>query len=250
MTEELQDIQIERYARHLILDEIGEEGQQKLLGSKILVIGAGGIGSPALLYLAAAGVGTIHIVDDDEVDTSNLQRQVLFRQTDVGRSKASSAARTLTNLNPDPCLQIHTLRIDEANAETLLLSMDLVVDGSDNFETRALVSRVCTKLKIPLVSAAASRFDGQLAVFRPWLPERPCYACLFPEAPRGQQSCADTGIFGPAVGIAGTLAASEALKILLELPVDDQKLLLVDCLDMRFSSIKTLKRSDCDICNG
>ncbi|MGB0845017.1 MAG: HesA/MoeB/ThiF family protein [Alphaproteobacteria bacterium] len=247
---ELSNEQTERYARHLILDQIDDEGQAKLMNATIVLIGAGGIGSPALLYLAAAGVGNIRLIDDDVVDLSNLQRQVLFSGSDISSAKVSAAKNRVTDLNPDVCLNAIQQRIVPENAVELLSQATLVIDGSDTYETRKLVADTCCKLQIPLVSASATQFDGQLAVFRPWIPERPCYTCLFPTAPRGRASCAEVGVFSPLVGMMGTMAAGEALKLVLDLRVNDQQLLLVDGLDLSFTPIRSRKNSDCSVCGN
>ena len=245
---ELSDQQVERYARHLILDQIDELGQQKILSAKVLVIGAGGIGSPTLLYLTAAGVGEIHIVDMDTVDLSNLQRQVIFQTHDLNKPKVNAAVESLCKLNAEPKLVPHQIRIDETNAASLISDMTLVIDGSDTYETRQLVARFCLFNKVPLVSSAATQFEGQLAIFRPWLENRPCYECLFPVPPRSRMSCAEAGVFGPLLGIMGTIAANESLKLILNIPVNDQQLLLVNGLDLQFTSLKAQKRKSCVTC--
>ena len=175
----LSDDQIERYARHIVLSQVGGEGQRKLLDARVLVIGAGGLGSPVIMYLAAAGVGTIGVIDDDDVDLSNLQRQVLHRTPDVGRPKTESAANAVGDLNPDVNLIRHHFRINAENAASLIAEYDVIADGSDNFETRYLVADTCLVEKKPLVTAALGPFDGQLAVWQGYEPENPCYRCLF-----------------------------------------------------------------------
>src|SRR5690348_4741107 len=180
---ELSEEQFQRYARHLILDEVGEEGQEKLLQSRVLVVGAGGLGSPLLLYLAAAGVGTLGIVDNDHVALSNLQRQIIHPTTAVGRLKTHSAVHTLARVNPDVRVIPHAERLTKTNAEEFVGLYDIVADGSDNFATRFLLNDVCFAMKRPLVAAAIGQFEGQLSTFRAWEPGKPCYRCLFPEPP-------------------------------------------------------------------
>ena len=181
---ELSDAQFERYARHLVLDEVGEEGQQKLLQSRVLVIGAGGLGSPLLLYLAAAGVGALGIVDNDEVDLSNLQRQIVHATESIGAPKVESARRTLGHINPEVKIETHPLRLEASNAAALVAQYDIVADSSDNFATRYLLNDVCYRLKKPLIGGALSPFDGQLSTFKAYLgPPHPCYRCLFREPP-------------------------------------------------------------------
>src|SRR5919197_1013117 len=184
MMPELTEEQFHRYARHLILDEVGEEGQAKLLESRVLVVGAGGLGSPLLLYLAAAGVGTLGIVDDDRVDLSNLQRQVLHATGSVGALKVESARDAVAAVNPDVQVERHTARLVEANAGALVAAYDLVADGSDNFATRYVMTEACFRAKKPIVAASLAPFDGQLSTFKPHLGAgHPCYRCLFREAP-------------------------------------------------------------------
>ncbi|MEL7001046.1 MAG: HesA/MoeB/ThiF family protein, partial [Pseudomonadota bacterium] len=195
------DDELERYARHLVLHEIGGPGQQRLAGARVLVIGAGGLGSPVILYLAAAGVGTIGVVDDDDVSLSNLQRQVLHGTDEVGQPKTQSAARAAQRINPHVTLTAHADRLDADNAADLIGAYDLVLDGCDNFETRYLVNETCARLERPLVSAALGRWEGQVSVFRPWL-GGPCYACVFPEAPAPGlvPACSEAGVMGAIAG--------------------------------------------------
>jgi molybdopterin-synthase adenylyltransferase len=249
---ELSEAQFERYARHLVLDEVGEEGQLKLLQSRVLVIGAGGLGSPLLLYLAAAGVGALGIVDDDEVDLSNLQRQIVHATASIGAPKVESARRTLAQINPEVKIETHALRLDDGNAAALVGRYDLVADGSDNFATRYLLNDVCYRLKKPLVGAALSPFDGQLSTFKAYLgPPHPCYRCLFREAPPPDSvpRCETAGILGAIAGVMGTLQATEVLKELLGIGESLSGTLLVyDALRAGFHSIKLPRDPDCPTC--
>jgi adenylyltransferase/sulfurtransferase len=208
----LSDRDIERFQRHILLKEIGGPGQQRLRAAKVLVIGAGGLGSPCLLYLAAAGVGTLGIVDDDKVALSNLQRQILHGTDDVGRSKIESARDSIARIDPDVEVAAHPQRLDGANAEDIIAPYDLVADGSDNYATRAAVNAACVALRKPLVSAAVGRFDGQLSTFKGYLPGKPCYRCLYPDDPGAGLSCEEEGVLGAVTGILGTLQASEVVK--------------------------------------
>jgi molybdopterin/thiamine biosynthesis adenylyltransferase/rhodanese-related sulfurtransferase len=238
-----------RYSRHLLIPEVGEEGQMKLLSSKVLMIGAGGLGSPAALYLAAAGVGTLGIIDEDVVDDSNLQRQVLHTTERIGMAKTESARQTLTALNPDVEVVAYNERLTSANIDRILPGYDLVVDGTDNFPTRYLLNDASVKHDVPVVHASIFRFEGQMTVFKPH--DGPCYRCLFPEPPPAElaPSCAEGGVLGVLPGIMGTLQASEALKLLLGIgePLVG-RLLLVDALDASFHEV-TLKRDpNCPVC--
>jgi molybdopterin/thiamine biosynthesis adenylyltransferase len=243
---ELSEEQFRRYARHLILDEVGEEGQEKLLGSRVLVVGAGGLGSPLLMYLAAAGVGTIGIVDDDRVDITNLQRQIVHATGRVGDLKVESAEETLVRLNDGIKIETH--------AEALIGRYDLVADGSDNFATRYLLTDLCARLEKPLVAAALSPFEGQLSTFRPYLGDgHPCYRCLFREPPPPDMvpRCDEAGILGAVAGVLGTLQAVEVLKELLALGESlDGTLLIYDALRARFHRIRIGKDPDCPTCGA
>jgi adenylyltransferase/sulfurtransferase len=249
---ELSEAQFERYARHLVLDEVGEEGQQKLLQSRVLVIGAGGLGSPLLLYLAAAGVGALGVVDNDTVDLSNLQRQIVHATESIGAPKVESARRTLAHINPEVKIETHALRLDDTNAPELIAQYDLVADGSDNFATRYLLNDVCYQLQKPLVGAALSPFDGQLSTFKAYLgPPHPCYRCLFrePPPPDSVPRCETAGILGAIAGVMGTLQATEVLKELLGIGESLSGTLLVyDALRAGFHSIKLPRDPDCPTC--
>jgi adenylyltransferase/sulfurtransferase len=250
--DELSDAQLERYARHVILDEVGEAGQLTLLQSRVLVIGAGGLGSPVLLYLAAAGVGTLGIVDHDTVDVTNLQRQIIHTDDDVGEAKVRSAAERIEALNPEVEVIEHRARFTAANAMTLVADYDLVIDGSDNFAARYLINDACYLAKKPLVSAALVRFEGQLSTYKAY-DSGPCYRCLFPTPPDPNlvPRCDTVGIFGAVAGVMGTLQAVEALKELLSLGTGMAgRLMLFDALDQNFRTIKTSPDPDCPLCGN
>ena len=238
-----------RYSRHLVIPEVGEAGQLKLLSSKVLMIGAGGLGSPSALYLAAAGVGTIGIIDDDVVDASNLQRQVIHNMDRIGMPKAESARLTLTALNPDVEVIEYRERLSSSNIDRILAGYDVIVDGTDNFPTRYLLNDASLIHKIPVVHASIFRFEGQLTVFKPF--EGPCYRCLFPEPPPAElaPSCAEGGVLGVLPGIMGTLQATEALKQLLDIgdPLVG-RLLLADALEMSFHEVQLRRDPNCAVC--
>jgi adenylyltransferase/sulfurtransferase len=244
--------QIKRYARHIILPEVGGKGQEKLLNSKVLVIGAGGLGSPAILYLAAAGVGTIGIVDFDVVDFSNLQRQVIHNTERVGTPKVESAKKTVEMLNPDVKVITYNTRISKENIMDIIKDYDVVLDGTDNFPTRFLINDACYFAGKPLVSAAMLRFEGQVSVFDFRMKEQsPCYRCLFPEPPPPGlvPSCQEAGILGSIGGIMGCIQATEAIKLILGIgePLVG-KLLIMDALSMDFRKVKLRKDPNCPLC--
>lgn len=246
----LADAQLERYARHIVLKEIGGDGQRRLLDATVAIIGAGGIGSPAIQYLAAAGVGRLRVIDDDTVSLSNLQRQTLFATRDVGAGKVAMAANAVQRLNPD--VRVHGLvqRIDAGNAAALLDGADVVLDGSDSFATRLAVGDAALALRIPLVSAAVGQFEGQLAVYRGWEAGRPCYRCFVGGDPgRADVSCADQGVLGALTGVLGSLAAIEAVRAITRFGEDSAgRLLLVDALAFRFRTIALPKDPGCLAC--
>jgi adenylyltransferase/sulfurtransferase len=251
---ELSEEQFQRYARHLILDEVGEEGQEKLLQSRVLVVGAGGLGSPMLLYLAAAGVGTIGIIDHDRVDLTNLQRQIVHATERVGALKVDSARTSLAAINDDVRILTHPTRLEVGNAAEIVSQYDLVSDGSDNFATRYLLTEECFRLRTPLVAAALSPFEGQLSTFRPYLGAgHPCYRCLFrePPPPDSVPRCEEAGILGAVAGVMGTLQAVEVLKELLGLGDSlDGTLLMYDALRVRFHRIAIPKDPECPTCGA
>ena len=252
----LRDEQLDRYARHIILSEIGGAGQQKLLKSKVLVIGAGGLGSPLLMYLAAAGVGTLGIVDDDAVSLSNLQRQIIHATKNIDVPKTESAAKTIAALNPDVKVIAHSVRLTAENAKDLIRDYDLVADGCDNFETRLAVNEACLSLQVPLVSAALQKFDGQLSTFKPYGKKSggsalPCYRCLVPEAPVQEgMTCADIGILGAIAGVMGTLQGVEVIKELLGLGTSlAGSVLIYDGLNTNFRKVTLNKDPKCPACS-
>ncbi|MGH2342164.1 HesA/MoeB/ThiF family protein [Segnochrobactraceae bacterium EtOH-i3] len=243
--------EIERYRRHLVLREVGGPGQHRLKAARVLIVGAGGLGSPVALYLAAAGVGHLTLVDDDRVALSNLQRQILHGTEDVDRPKVESAAETLARLNPHVTVTAIAARLEADNAAALLAGQDVVVDGTDGFAVRALLADAAEAARVPLVTAAVGRFDGSLTTLTPWEtgPDgalRPRFADLFPRAPRPGvlPACAETGVLGAVTGVLGTLQATEVLKLILGIgePLIG-RLLLVDLLDMRFETIAYRRRA-------
>ena len=242
----------QRYSRNALLAQVGWEGQARWRAGRVLVVGAGGIGSAALLYLAAAGVGRLGLVDGDAVELSNLQRQILHRTADLGRRKVESAAGSLTGLNPYCQVQTFDLRLNPANVGEVVQGFELVLDASDNFPTRFLVAACCWQYKIPLVSAAATGWHGQLLVAAPGA-ENPCYRCLVPEMPPAAAvpSSTQVGILGAVAGAMGCLQAVEALKLLLGLESDlNRRLLAYDGLQGRFQSLQRIKRADCPLCGN
>jgi adenylyltransferase/sulfurtransferase len=243
----LTDEQLDRYARHIILKEIGGAGQVQLLAATVAVIGAGGIGSPAIQYLAAAGIGRLRLIDDDVVALSNLQRQTLFGTSDIGRQKVDVARDRIIELNPDVVVEAVARRIDAGNAAQLLAGADVILDGCDNFATRLIVSDAAQALHIPLISAAVGQFDGQLATYRGWEGDKPCYRCLVGDAPdRPDASCADQGVMGALTGVIGSMAAMEVVRAIAGFGDDPAgKLLLVDALAFRCRTITLPKDPGC-----
>jgi sulfur-carrier protein adenylyltransferase/sulfurtransferase len=238
-----------RYSRHLALREIGIEGQEKIRAARVLLIGAGGLGSPAALYLAAAGVGTVGIVDHDRVDVSNLQRQVLYGSDDIGQPKAHAAARRLSDLNPHVHVGVHDTELNATNVMSIAADYDIVLDGTDRFTTRYLSNDACVILRKPLVAAAIHRFEGQAMTYVP--DEGPCYRCLFPEPPADElvPNCAEAGVLGVLPGVMGALQATEALKLIVgagDLLIG--RLLTYDALNLRFDEFRFARRSDCAVC--
>ena len=248
----MNDEQLLRYSRHILLPQIGIEGQEKLLASRALVIGAGGLGSPAALYLASAGVGHLTICDGDDVDLTNLQRQIVHRMQAIGTKKAESARATLAQINPEVAVTAVSERVDEKRLESLVAQADIAIDGSDNFVTRHALNRVCVRLARPLVSGAAVRFDGQVAVFDLRAKDSPCYSCLFPEDGEAEDvRCAVMGVFAPLTGIVGSMQAAEALKLLTGAGETlAGKLLLLDGLTMQVRTIALAKDPECAVCGA
>jgi molybdopterin/thiamine biosynthesis adenylyltransferase len=251
---DLSEMQIRRYARHIVLAEIGGVGQARLIAAKVLVVGAGGLGAPLLQYLAAAGIGTLGVIDYDRVDLSNLQRQVIHRTADVGMSKVESARRALGDINPEVRVLAHDERLSADNAQRILADYDIVADGSDNFATRYLLNDACYRLKKTLVSAAILRFDGQISTYKAWRgPGHPCLRCLFPAAPSEDAvpSCAQAGVLGALAGTLGALQATEVVKEILGIGRSlSGTLLLYDALNASFESLTVAKRADCPTCGG
>lgn len=246
----MNDEQLLRYSRHILLPQIGIEGQEKLLAARVLVIGAGGLGSPVALYLASAGVGSLTLCDNEDVDLTNLQRQIVHRTGSIGTKKVDSARATLAGINPEVRIAALAERVDERRLETLAADADVVIDGSDNFATRHAANRVCVRLKKPLVSGAAVRFDGQVAVFDLRTGGAPCYACLFPEHGESEDvRCAVMGVFAPLTGIVGSIQAAEALKLIAGAGETlAGRLLLLDALTMQVRTIKLARDPACPVC--
>lgn len=252
MSAAMNDDQLLRYSRHILLDELGIEGQERLLGGHALVIGAGGLGTAALPYLASAGVGTITVVDNDAVDLTNLQRQILHTTASIGRAKVESAREGMLRINPGIAVRTVAARVGEAELAALAAEADVVLDCCDNFTTRQAVNRACVRHRVPLVSGAALRFDGQVSVFDRRLDDAPCYACLFPPSePAPEVACATMGVFAPLVGMVGTVQAAEALKLLAG--IGDSlagRLLMVDALRMEWTTMKLMRVPGCEVCGG
>lgn len=248
----MNDNQLLRYSRHILLDEIDIGGQQRLLDANALVIGAGGLGSPAALYLASAGVGTITLVDDDRVDLTNLQRQILHTTKRIGMPKVESGRNALQQINPDVNVIAIAERVAGAELEQLVAGATVVLDCSDNFATRHAINRACVARKVPLVSGAAIRFDGQVSVFDPRDAASPCYACLFaPDQQFDEVLCSEMGVFAPLVGIIGSTQAAEALKLIAQIGVSlAGRLLMLDARNMEWSSIQVPRNAACPVCGG
>lgn len=247
----LNDAQFKRYARHLILDEVGEEGQEKLLAARVLVVGAGGLGSPLLMYLAAAGIGTLGVVDNDVVDLTNLQRQIVHSTANVGHTKVKSALKSLAAINPEVRVTPHALRLTGANAAELIGEYDIVCDGSDNFATRFLLNDACYFGRKPLVAASLLRFEGQLSTFKAYDGKTACYRCLFREPPPPDliPRCEEAGILGSVAGVLGTLQATETIKEILGLGRSlAGRLLIYDALEGTTRTINVPRDPACPLC--
>jgi len=249
---DMTEMQIRRYARHIVLPEIGGIGQSKLIAARVLVLGAGGLGAPLLQYLAAAGIGTLGVVDDDTVDLSNLQRQVIHRTSDIGVPKVASAERAMAEINPEVTVRSHRERLTAANAERLVADYDLVADGSDNFATRYLLNDTCFRLEKPLVAAAILRFDGQISTYKAWHGAgHPCLRCVFPEAPSEDAvpSCAQAGVLGALAGTLGAMQATEVVKEILGVGRSlSGRLLTYGALDGSWEEMAITKRPNCPTC--
>ena len=248
----MNDEQLLRYSRHILLDEIGIEGQEKLLASHVLIIGAGGLGSPVALYLGAAGVGRITLVDHDRVDATNLQRQIAHTLDRIGEFKADSVVKAVAALNPDVKVIPVTELANDSLLDRLVGEVDLVLDCTDNFATRHAINRACVKHAKPLVSGAAIRFDGQVSVYDPRSAASPCYACIFPESDLLEETrCAAMGVFAPLVGIVGTVQAAEALKLLCGIgQALTGRLLMLDGRNMEWHAMKLMRNQACSVCAG
>lgn len=241
--------QIDRYSRHLSLPAIGESGQQRLLTSHVLIVGLGGLGSPAALYLAAAGVGKLTFADFDTVEVSNLQRQVAHTTNRVGELKTHSAREACLAINPDIEINVIDYALEAEELNTLIPTCSAVLDCSDNFPTRFAVNACCVEHKVPLITGAAIRFDGQVMVVRPDKPDAPCYRCLYKDGDETAETCAQTGILGPVVGLIGCIQALEAIKVLCNIGDDlSGRLLLFDGLNMEFNEIQLKQSLDCPVC--
>jgi adenylyltransferase/sulfurtransferase len=254
MSLSLDPTQLDRYSRHIIMDEVGPEGQKALLDARVLVVGAGGLGAPVIQYLAAAGVGTLGVADDDEVELSNLQRQIIHGNDDVGRPKVESAADFVADLNPDVDVRTHEIRVEPDNVEELISDYDFVVDATDNFRTRYLVNDACTLSGTPFSHGAIYKFEGQVTTFTT---EGPCYRCLFPEAPpQGMvPDCASTGVLGVLPGTVGCIQATETVKYLLDAvglldagDLLDGRMVFYDAMAMSFEEVEFRRNPDCPVC--
>jgi adenylyltransferase/sulfurtransferase len=246
----MDDSQLLRYSRHLLLDEIGIDGQARLAAARVLIVGAGGLGSPVSLYLAAAGVGHITLADHDAVDLTNLQRQIAHDMSSIGENKAASAARRMAAMNPDIRIDPVPARLDGAELDARVAAADLVLDCCDNFATRHAVNRACVVHRKPLVSGAAVRFDGQVSVFDLRQDSAPCYACLFPENARdAEMRCAEFGVFAPLVGVIGATQAAEALKLLMGIGTSlSGRLMLYNALDADWRTVRLRRDPACPAC--
>ena len=246
----MNDQQLLRYSRHILLDAIGIEGQQKINDAHVLVIGAGGLGSPAAMYLASAGVGTITLVDDDTVDLTNLQRQIVHTTAAVGRAKVLSAQQTLQQINPEIRINALQERVQGERLAQLIAAANVVLDCSDNFATRHAINRACVAHGVPLVSGAAIAFDGQISVFDARQAQSPCYACLFPPDQQVEEvQCASMGVFAPLVGIIGSMQAAEALKLVVQVGAPlVGRLLLLDGLRMEWTTMQVPRNATCPVC--
>ncbi len=245
----MNDDELLRYSRQILLPQVGIEGQDRLRASRALIIGLGGLGSPAAMYLAAAGVGTLAIADHDRVDLSNLQRQIVHRSADIGRSKADSARDALLALNPGTAIIAFDTRLNGEQLDAQIALADVVLDCSDNFATRFAVNDACVRARTPLVSGAAIRLEGQVAVFRPDHPDSPCYRCLYKDEGELAETCTQTGVLAPLVGVIGSLQALEALKVLIDLGTTlTGRLLLFDAEHLEWRTLILRKDPECPVC--
>jgi len=245
----MDDKQLLRYSRHILLRQVDIAGQEKLLASRVLVIGLGGLGSPVAMYLAASGVGHLTLVDHDKVELTNLQRQIVHTTDTLGQEKTASAAKQLRALNPEVAVTAINRKLDDAGLLAQAHAVDVVVDASDNFATRFAVNAACVKAKTPLVSGAVVRFEGQVAVFRPDRPDSPCYRCLYAESDEPEEACAEFGVLAPAAGVIGSVQAAETIKLLLGIGETlTGRLLLLDALHMEWREMKLRKDPHCPVC--
>ncbi len=248
------DDEVRRYARHILLREVGGTGQARLKSARVLIVGAGGLGSPLALYLAAAGVGTIGIIDPDVLELSNLQRQIAHTTENIGQMKVTSAAAAMRAINPLVTVETHHSRLDAGNVRALLAPYDIICDGTDNFETRFLLADACVAAKRTLVSAAVLRFEGQLSTFKPHTgPDAPCYRCLYPEPPPDGlvPSCSEAGVLGAVTGVMGTLQATEVLKEIIGIGESlSGRLLIWDALAMEFRLVRLKRDPQCPVCSA
>ena len=247
----MEDQELLRYSKQIMLPQVDVQGQQKIMDSTVMIIGMGGLGSPTALYLAAAGVGHIIIADFDQVELSNLQRQIIHQTKDIGDDKVNSAKNKLTELNPNIKVTIANELIHTDNLPELIKGVDIVLDGTDNFDSRFEINQICVQHKKPLVSAAVVRFEGQVSVFKGYKQDQPCYQCLYSVDGEENESCIENGVLAPVAGLIGTIQALQAIKVILEL--GDQlsgSLLLVDALDLSFRKVKISKDLKCPICNS
>ena len=245
----MNDHELLRYSKQIMLPQIDIEGQQKINDSKMLIIGVGGLGSPTALYLAATGVGHIVIADFDQVELSNLQRQIIHSTSDIGDDKVNSAKAKLLELNPNIIVTVANEIMHSDNLASLIKDVDIVLDGTDNFESRFEINKACVECQKPLISAAVIRFEGQISVFKGYEVDQPCYQCLYSEEGNGRESCVENGVLAPVAGLVGTIQALQAIKVLLGL--GEQlcgELLLIDGLDLSFRKVKIAKDSECPIC--
>ncbi len=245
----MNDHELLRYSKQIMLPQIDIEGQQKINDSKMLIIGMGGLGSPTALYLAASGVGHIVIADFDQVELSNLQRQIIHNTSDIGDDKVNSAKAKLLELNPNITVTAANEIMHSDNLASLIKDVDIVLDGTDNFESRFEINKACVECHKPLISAAVIRFEGQISVFKGYEVDQPCYQCLYSEQGDGRESCVENGVLAPIAGLVGTIQALQAIKVLLGL--GEQlcgELLLIDGLDLSFRKVKIVKDSECPIC--
>lgn len=246
----MNDDQLLRYSRHILVDELGIEAQQRFLDAHAIVVGAGGLGSPAAMYLAASGVGRLTLVDDDTVDLTNLQRQILHATTSIGRKKVESGRETLARINPDVQVETVAARVDAAWLDATVPTATVVLDCTDNFATRHAINRACVAHGVPLVSGAALRFDGQISTFDFRDPASPCYACVFPEdQPFEEVACSTMGVFAPTVGIIGTMQAAEALRVIAKIGTPlVGRLMMLDSLNMEWNTMRMARQPDCPVC--